>query len=66
MYIRADNGGRIQLISVVDIADCLQYTGVIPDDFYATLGTDKYLFINGELQAVEGWVMPVFTIPTAL
>ncbi len=31
----------------------------LPVDFYQTFSTGKYLFLNGEVVAVEGWVAPV-------
>ncbi|MBB6131324.1 hypothetical protein [Mucilaginibacter lappiensis] len=58
MYIRADQSGNIQLVSKYDNVDCVYYTGVFPDDFFATLGLGKYIFLNGQITAVEGWVMP--------
>ncbi|WP_295669545.1 hypothetical protein [uncultured Mucilaginibacter sp.] len=59
MYIRADNYGNIQLISHTENVDCVLCTGGIPDDFISTLGYGKYIFLNGVITAVDGWVMPV-------
>ena len=59
MYIRADNNGNIQMISNTVNTNCVLYPGTIPNDFIDTLGYGKYIFLNGVISAVEGWVMPV-------
>jgi len=59
MYIRTDETGNIQLISHTENVDCVLYAGAIPDDFISTLGYGKYIFLNGVITPVEGWVMPV-------
>jgi hypothetical protein len=63
MYLRLDSKGNILLISRGMNIGCVEYTGVIPNDFHTTVGYGKYRFINGEITPVSGWIMPVLQNP---
>ncbi|QKJ28420.1 hypothetical protein HQ865_01145 [Mucilaginibacter mali] len=58
MYIRSDENGNINLISIYDIEGCQLYNGALPTDFYETVGLGKYLFIDGQIVAAIEWEFP--------
>lgn len=58
IFIIADQAGRIEVISVVYIAGSELFTGTVPEDIFDLVGLGKYTYVEGQLLAVEGWVMP--------
>jgi hypothetical protein len=57
MIINADEVGNIlaagrQIYGV-------EYDGDIPEDFMNTFSQGKYLFVDGAIVPVDGWVSPV-------
>lgn len=59
IYIKADEEGTIQVISLEPLENCVPYSGYVPKDLIVKFSVGKYKFIDGQVIKVAGWVMPV-------
>ena len=49
MYIRTDETNKIELVSLFDRPETVEFKGELPEDFLETFSLGKYLFVEGEI-----------------
>ena len=49
MYIRTDETNKIELVSLFDRPETVEFKGELPEDFFETFSLGKYLFADGEI-----------------
>ena len=56
--IKTDNEGNITVAGTSDKIVGEVYTGIVPEDFFATFSLGKYTFVGGEIVENIEFVMP--------
>ena len=49
MYIRTDETNKIELVSLFERPETVEFKGELPEDFYQSFSLGKYLFADGEI-----------------